>query len=129
MLSWRVSLGSGEVLHCETLVQFLAIRCMSVGNPLMLCPLEFLPHTSVHSVSSSSLILPFKCFYQFMAPVASVPGKQTLAMSLDVPVFSYFRLVVCPHLCLKIKLHLSTRKYFLDSRNICVHSLISLFIF
>lgn len=98
-------------------------------NPLMLCPLEFLPYTSVHPVSSGSLILPFKCCYQFMALMASVPGKQTLAMSLDVPVFPCFRVVVCPHLCVKLKLHLSTRTYFPDSEKICSHSLIHLFIF
>ena len=50
---------------------------------------------SSHLVFSNSRELPFRCSYQFMAPETSVPGKQILDVTLDLP-FSPHVMVVCP---------------------------------
>lgn len=69
----------------------------SVGLPKDCDPLEFLIFTLVHVAFSNLSKLLFKCFfYQFIAPVASAPGRQILAVTLDLPVTPDFWVAICP---------------------------------
>lgn len=64
--------------HSENLVRFLEVKPQKSGVLKDCGPMEFLIFTLVHSASSNLSKLLFKCFYQFMAPVASAPGRQVL---------------------------------------------------
>lgn len=45
---------------------------------------DFYCYGSPHSASSSSSKFPFKCFYEFMAPVASAPGSQVSVVTFRI---------------------------------------------
>lgn len=62
----------------------------SIGTPLSSWPLGvFHFPASPYSARNNSSNLLLKCFFQFVAPVVSVPGKQILAMTLCLWSFGF----------------------------------------
>lgn len=115
--SWRVGLCYGEnpgnisqwlLFSCQNHERiflqpspgessgFLEVKPTTLYGSLKLQPQDFFTLTSPHSISSNSSKLPFKCSYQFMAPVDSISGKQVSIVSLNFSVSPHFVLMVYP---------------------------------
>lgn len=84
--------GSFLALHSKNVVESLEVKPTKVyGLSKVTFPRVSHSQDSAHSALNKTSKLPCKCSYKFMAPVASAPGRQILAMSLNLPVFSDFR--------------------------------------